>query len=326
MRHEPSPAELVGRLQQRQASERVDFATAPAIFDSTEMPELPEVETVVRGLRLSLPGRQIVSVRLGKTDFMDDPAAIERELPGKTVTTVRRVGKFLLFDLAGSGVPADAALLVHLGMTGQLIVCRPEAPIALHTHAFFALDDGRELRYTDIRRFGRIAYLANGAHETALGKLGLEPLEATEEEFAEELLGRRAPIKSVLLNQHVLRGIGNIYADESLWRARIHPLRVAAKLSTKELRALRRAVQAVLNEAIRLRGSSVSDYVDAEGQRGSFQQRHRVYQREGKKCVRCGAAIRRIIVGGRSSHFCPRCQRVGRNRGKGSRGGGRSRG
>jgi formamidopyrimidine-DNA glycosylase len=285
------------------------------------MPELPEVETVVRGLRLSLPGRQIVSVRLGKTDFMDDPAAIERELPGKTVATVRRVGKFLLFDLEDSGGPANAALLVHLGMTGQLIVCRPEAPIALHTHAFFALDDGRELRYTDVRRFGRIAFLANGDHETALGKLGLEPLEATEEQFAEKMRERRAPIKSVLLNQRVFRGIGNIYADESLWRARIHPMRIAAKLSAKEVRALRRAVQTVLNEAIRLRGSSVSDYVDAEGQRGTFQQRHRVYQREGKKCARCCAAIRRIIVGGRSSHFCPRCQRAARNGGRGSRGG-----
>ncbi|HKQ86293.1 MAG TPA: bifunctional DNA-formamidopyrimidine glycosylase/DNA-(apurinic or apyrimidinic site) lyase [Candidatus Acidoferrales bacterium] len=277
------------------------------------MPELPEVETVARGLRLTLPGRRIASVRLGKTDFIDDPTAVEHELPAKTIVAVRRFGKFLLLDLESSeGAPGDSSLLIHLGMTGQLVTCQPEAPVAPHTHAFFVLDDGRELRYTDVRRFGRIAFLANGAHEAALGKLGLEPLEATEKQFAEKLRGRRAPIKSVLLNQHVLRGIGNIYADEGLWRARIHPVSIAANLSAKEARRLYRAVQTVLNEAIRLRGSSVSDYVDAEGERGEFQLRHRVYQREGKKCPRCGATIRRIIVGGRSSHFCPKCQRAPR--------------
>ena len=285
------------------------------------MPELPEVETVVRGLRAVLPGRRIMAVRLGKTDFIDDPAALERELPGKKFTAVRRMGKFLLFDLESpDGAAAESSLLVHLGMTGQLMISPPEAPVPAHTHAFFGLDDGRELRYTDIRRFGRIAFLANGTQQAALGKLGVEPLEATEEQFVEKLRGRKARIKSVLLDQHVFRGIGNIYADESLWRAKIHPLRVAAKLSAKEVRALRRAVQAVLNEAIRLRGSSVSDYVDAGGQRGTFQQRHRVYQREGKKCARCGAIIRRIIVGGRSSHFCPRCQRGPRGTGVADRG------
>ncbi|HTZ75932.1 MAG TPA: bifunctional DNA-formamidopyrimidine glycosylase/DNA-(apurinic or apyrimidinic site) lyase [Candidatus Aquilonibacter sp.] len=299
------------------------------------MPELPEVETVVRGLRAVLPGRRIMAVRLGKTDFIDDPAALERELPGKKITTVRRVGKFLLFDLESpDGATPESSLLVHLGMTGQLMISAPEVPVPAHTHAFFGLDDGRELRYTDIRRFGRIAFLANGTQQVALGKLGIEPLEATEEQFVEKLRGRRARIKSVLLDQHVFRGIGNIYADESLWRAKIHPMQVAGNFSRKEVRALHRAVQSVLNEAIRLRGSSVSDYVDADGQRGLFQQRHRVYQREGKKCPRCGATIRRIIVGGRSSHFCPQCQRAPRGTaagdrgggGKGSKGGGGSRG
>jgi formamidopyrimidine-DNA glycosylase len=288
-------------------------ATILCYLDCTEMPELPEVETVARGLRRTLLGRRITSVRLGKTDFIDDPAAVERELPGKKFTAVRRVGKFLLFDLESlDGASGESSLLIHLGMTGQLLTAAPEAPVAPHTHAFFALDDGRELRYTDVRRFGRIAFFANGAHAAALGKLGLEPLEATEKQFAERLRARRAPIKSALLNQHVLRGIGNIYADESLWLARIHPMRIAANLSAKETRQLHRAVQTVLNEAIRLRGSSVSNYVDAEGERGEFQSRHRVYQREGKKCPRCGAIIRRVIVGGRSSHFCPRCQRAPR--------------
>jgi formamidopyrimidine-DNA glycosylase len=246
------------------------------------MPELPEVETVARGLRKTLPGRRIVNVRLGKTDFIDDPAALERELPGKEIQAIRRVGKYLLLDLGlANGDAADASLLVHLGMTGRLVTCDPEAPVALHTHVFVALDDGRELRYTDIRRFGRMAILARGDHEAALGSLGLEPLEATEKQFAEKLRGRRARIKAVLLDQHVLRGIGNIYADESLWRARIHPMRLAANLSAKNVRDLHRAVQTVLAEAIRLRGSSVSDYVDADGERGGFQLRHRVYQRHG---------------------------------------------
>lgn len=274
------------------------------------MPELPEVETVVRGLRGTLPGCRIMSVRLGKTDFIDDPAALERELPGKKITAIRRFGKFLLFDLESTNRGHETSLLlVHLGMTGRLVISSPDAPVAPHTHVFFALDDGRELRYTDVRRFGRMAYLANSAHEVALGKLGLEPLEASEKQFAEKLRHRRARIKSALLDQHMLRGIGNIYADESLWLAKIHPTRLAASLSAKEVHALFRAIQGVLKEAIRLRGSSVSDYVDADGQRGLFQQRHRVYQRHGEKCSRCGTTIERAIVAGRSSHFCPRCQR-----------------
>jgi formamidopyrimidine-DNA glycosylase len=147
-----------------------------------------------------------------------------------------------------------------------------------------------------------------------LGKLGIDPLEATLADFAGKLRGRRAMIKALLLDQHVLRGMGNIYTDESLWRARIHPMRIGATLKDGELRRLLRAVRLVLNEAIRLRGSSVSDYVDSEGLPGEFQLRHRVYQREGKSCFRCGASIRRVIVAGRSSHFCPRCQRAPRNR------------
>jgi formamidopyrimidine-DNA glycosylase len=273
------------------------------------MPELPEVETVARGLQAVLPGKHILDVRLGKTDFIDDPAAIERELPGCRIAGVRRFGKFLLLDLERStGSGAQFSLQVHLGMTGQILTCPPEARVAPHTHLFFALDDGRELRYTDIRRFGRIRILANGARESVLRKFGVDPLEASEEEFQARIRSRRARIKALLLDQHVLRGIGNIYADESLFRARIHPLCLGEKLKDEELRRLFRTVQHVLREAIRLRGSSVSDYVDANGEPGEFQLRHRVYMREGKKCFRCGAAIRRAIVAGRSSYFCPRCQ------------------
>jgi formamidopyrimidine-DNA glycosylase len=279
------------------------------------MPELPEVETVARGLREVLPGRRIMSVRLGKTDFIDDPALLEHDLPGSTITRIRRLGKFLLLDLEPRGTPPEeGSLLIHLGMTGKITVSPPEAPVALHTHVFLGLDDGRELRYNDVRRFGRMALLANGAHESVLGDLGLEPLEATEEEFRARIQSRSAHIKALLLDQRVLRGIGNIYADESLWRAKIHPKKLGAKLTDDELRRLRRAVQSILREAIRLRGSSISDYVDLDGGRGRFQQRHRVYQREGKKCFRCGALIRRIIVAGRSSHFCPHCQPAPRGR------------
>jgi formamidopyrimidine-DNA glycosylase len=282
-----------------------------------EMPELPEVETVARGLRLVLPGRRIVGVRLSaKTDFIDDPASLERELPGTRVVGVKRYGKFLVIDLErakGGGGDEKLALLIHLGMTGQIVVGAAEAPVAPHTHAFLSLDDGRELRYTDIRRFGRIRILLDGEREAVLGRLGLDPLEASEKDFRQTITTRSAQIKAQLMDQRVFRGMGNIYTDESLWRAKIHPKRLGAKLNDGEVKRLYRAVREVLMEAIRLRGSSVSDYVDSDGQRGEFQSRHRVYQREGKKCFRCGGVIRRAIVAGRSSFFCPRCQRAPRS-------------
>jgi formamidopyrimidine-DNA glycosylase len=279
------------------------------------MPELPEVETVARGLQAVLPGRRILEVRLGKTDFIEDPAAIEQQLPGSRIRGVRRHGKVLVVDLeATDGSAPSYSLLIHLGMTGQIVVCPPETPVAPHTHAFFSLDDGREMRYRDIRRFGSMRLVSDGRRDQVLGGLGLDPLEASEDEFRAAIHARRARIKALLLDQHVFRGMGNIYTDESLWRARIHPMRLGANLKDEELHRLCKAVRAVLMEAIRLRGSSVSDYVDSEGRRGEFQQRHRVYQREGKKCFRCGALIRRAIVAGRSSYFCPRCQRPPRPR------------
>lgn len=282
------------------------------------MPELPEVETVVRGLQALLPGRGILSVRLGKTDFIDDPAAIEQHVPGCCIVEVQRRGKFLVLFLekncvlqtAAGSAPERFHLIVHLGMTGQLTV-RPSAmPSALHTHVWFALDNDRELRYTDPRRFGRMALVPESASDSILGQLGLDALETGEEEFRSRLAGRRARIKALLLDQHVFRGMGNIYTDESLWRARIHPARLGASLKRDEVARLYRAVQNVLREAIRLGGSSISDYVNAEGEPGEFQLRHRVYQREGKKCSRCTTHIRRMIVAGRSSYFCPGCQRT----------------
>jgi formamidopyrimidine-DNA glycosylase len=284
------------------------------------MPELPEVETVARGLRAALPGRRILSVRLGKTDFIEDPAAMERDLPGSKVGSVRRHGKFLIVELESSnGSAENFSLFIHLGMTGQIVVCPPEAPAAPHTHVFFALDDGREFRYTDVRRFGKMRILSAESRKSTLGKVGLDPLEATLDEFSALVRSRRARIKALLLDQHGLSGMGNIYTDESLWRASIHPTRLGVNLKDAELRRLYRAVRDILKQAIRMRGSSVSDYVDSEGRRGSFQQRHKVYQRKGKKCFRCGALIRRVIVAGRSSYFCPRCQSVPRTRRRSSR-------
>jgi formamidopyrimidine-DNA glycosylase len=273
------------------------------------MPELPEVETVARGLQASLPGRLIRNVRLGKTDFIDDPAALERDLPGSRIDSVRRYGKFMLFELQprDPGNPGYS-LQVHLGMTGRLVVTSPAAPVEPHTHVFFALDDGREVRYTDPRRFGFLRILADGAREALLLTVGLDPLAATEADFGGKIQTRRARIKALLLDQHVFGGMGNIYTDEALWRARIHPKRLGANLSAADVRRLYRSIRGVLTDAIQARGSSISDFVDSYGLPGDFQRRHRVYDREGLKCFRCGALVRRAIVAGRSSYFCPRCQ------------------
>jgi formamidopyrimidine-DNA glycosylase len=287
------------------------------------MPELPEVETVARGLQKSVAGRRIISVRLGKTDFIDDPAALEQHLPGRRIKAVERYGKFMLLRLSentGAGIHAkngdadESSLLVHLGMTGQLAPCAAGQPCAKHTHVWFELDDGRELRYTDPRRFGRIAYLTGELLAEELSGFGADPLLVSEEEFATRIQSRNAHVKALLLDQTVLRGVGNIYADESLWRAKIHPARRGAELDRKQLKLLRRVLQDVLRKAILARGSSISDFLDAEGEPGEYQQQHRAYGREGKRCHRCGTAIRRITVAGRSSHFCPQCQRTPRSR------------
>jgi formamidopyrimidine-DNA glycosylase len=282
------------------------------------MPELPEVETLARGLQQSVAGRRIVSVALGKTDFIDDPAALEQYLPGQLIERVERFGKFMLVRLSsaqnGVAVHKDAgSLLVHLGMTGHLSPRPAAEPLSKHTHVRFLLDDGRELRYTDPRRFGRMAYLSGENLPAELVRFGADPLEVSEPEFTALLESRKSRIKALLLDQSALRGVGNIYADESLWRAKIHPKRIAARLSPDESRKLRRSLQEILREAIALRGSSISDFLDAEGQPGEYQRRHRAYGREAKPCYRCKTAIRRTIVAGRSSYFCPKCQPVSRS-------------
>jgi formamidopyrimidine-DNA glycosylase len=275
------------------------------------MPELPEVETVARGLAAVLPRRRITHVSLGMTDFVENPEALSRNLPGCQIEGVRRYGKYLVLHLAPTnGFGFSGCLLVHLGMTGQFVIEPAEAPLPPHTHVVLTLDDGHRLRYTDVRRFGRLVLVTPENLHARLARLGADPLELSEAEFCARLACRRARVKALLLDQHTLRGLGNIYADESLWHARIHPASPAWQLGRKQLARLYRAVQRVLHEAIGCRGSSISNYRDAAGQMGSYQRRHRVYGREGKPCFRCHTKICRTLVAGRSSYYCPRCQRA----------------
>lgn len=211
-------------------------------------------------------------------------------------------------DLGELESKPEAQWIVHLGMTGRLLVTSPDAPVAAHTHARLSLASGRELRFVDPRRFGRLEY-RELSHKAGFCAPGIDPLTATAEEFAQLFWGRKLAIKAALLNQKLLSGVGNIYADESLFRAGIRPRRRSGRLSRAELEGLRLALRGVLKHAIRLGGSSVSDYVDADGVRGFFQQEHYVYLRTGLPCRNCQTPIRRIVVAGRGTHYCPRCQR-----------------
>jgi formamidopyrimidine-DNA glycosylase len=201
-----------------------------------------------------------------------------------------------------------AQWIVHLGMTGRLLVTTPDAPIAPHTHAWLSLASGRELRFVDPRRFGRLEF-RDLSRSAGFRAPGADPLSVTAEEFVRLFHGRRLAIKAALLNQKLLSGVGNIYADESLFRAGIRPRRLAGRLTRAELEGLRLALDEVLRDAIRLGGSSVSDYVDAEGERGLFQLEHCVYQRTGLPCRLCQTPIRRLVLAGRGTHYCSQCQR-----------------
>jgi formamidopyrimidine-DNA glycosylase len=269
------------------------------------MPELPEVETIARGLDRLVAGERIEGVWIGKKKEVLKSTAreIEGVLRGARIAGFRRVGKHIVGDLETARGPVQ--WVIHLGMTGRCVVCEPGVEVAKHTHLVATLGSGRELRFVDPRRFGRLHVLA-GREFAAPGD---EPLAAGRERFVELFKGRRTPIKSALLNQKLLAGVGNIYADESLFRAGVRPRRQAARLTRAELMRLYEALQEVLGEAIAAGGSSVSDYVGAGGEQGLFQMQHRVYQRTGEPCLVCGAGIQRVVLGGRSSHFCPKCQR-----------------
>lgn len=288
------------------------------------MPELPEVETIARGLAKRVTGDIVESVWLGqKKEPLKSPASkIAATLEHSRIAAVRRMGKHIVFDLERNGTErpvsprpraggrsrrteaySHAQWIVHLGMTGRLQVCGPTADVEKHTHAILHLASGRELRFVDPRRFGRLSVAAG--FETS----GIEPLEIDLERFVPLFRGRKTPIKSALLNQKLLRGVGNIYADESLFRAGIRPRRRASTITREEFGKLLPAIKEVLAEAIKAGGSSISDYVDADGEEGFFQLQHRVYGREGEPCLVCKTPIKRIVIAGRSSHYCPNCQR-----------------
>ncbi len=290
------------------------------------MPELPEVETIARGLASRVTGDIIESVWLGsKPEPLKSPAPeIVATLESQRIAGVRRVGKHIVFDLESARVgrapspakgrnkprkaqsgarPTQAQWIVHLGMTGRLVVSPADSEMAKHTHLVAKLASGRELRFVDPRRFGRLS-VAHGFEAD-----GSEPLEVQPDHFVSLFHSRKTPIKSALLNQKLLRGVGNIYADESLFRSGIRPRRRASSLTREDLWRLYPAVQEVLREAIALGGSSVSDYVDADGEEGFFQLQHRVYGREGEPCLVCKTPIKRVVIAGRSSHYCPKCQK-----------------
>jgi len=299
------------------------------------MPELPEVETIARGVHQRVRGDRIVEAWFGshREPFKTPPDRQAAGLEGRVFLGVHRAGKHIVCDLAerelellpDTGSPAsaggaeseartkldacpEAQWIVHLGMTGRLVVTVSGAPVAAHTHVRLVLASGRELRFVDPRRFGRLEF-RDLSSSAGFNATGAEPLTIGGAEFASLFRGRGLAIKAALLNQRLLTGVGNIYADESLFRAGVRPGRRAGRLTKRELERLRMELRAVLEHAIRRGGSSVSDYVDADGERGFFQLEHCVYQRGGLPCLRCQTPIRRILLAGRGTHYCPRCQR-----------------
>lgn len=264
------------------------------------MPELPEVETIVVTLRPSLVGRAIVGVQLRWPRHTPNPEMVRDHLPGRRITDVGRRGKYVVVRLH----PDDLALLIHLGMSGRLLMSRVGEEVEQHTHTILTLDDGSQLHFSDTRKFGRLILVADPA--TTLGKLGPEPLSShfSPEWLAQRLERRRRVIKSLLLDQSFLAGLGNIYADESLHRAGVDPRRRADTLSLQEASALHDAIREVLTEAIAHQGTSL-DWVYPNGR---MQVRLRVYGRGGQPCPTCGTPIERVLLGQRSTHFCPSCQ------------------
>jgi formamidopyrimidine-DNA glycosylase len=281
------------------------------------VPELPEVETIARELRPLLVGKTINRVWFDWPNQIKHPAPEEfaQAAAGREILDVDRRGKWLVFSLSGGAV-----LVIQVKMTGQLDVVASETPRDRHVHAVFRLDSGEELRLRDTRKFGRLGLYqrdeagailgADDARELFAG-FGPEPLDPafTLRDFRRLLRARRARLKTLLMNQEFLAGVGNIYADEALWRARIHPLRSAATLRTEQERRLYEALREVLTEAIERRGSSVDDYRAPSG-RGEMQNFLNIYGRTGKPCPRCGRPTRRIVVNARSTHFCSWCQRL----------------
>ena len=267
------------------------------------MPELPEVETVRRALAPELAGRTIVAVsfRWPRT-CVGDARETETRLAGQRIERLDRHGKYLLLRLRRDG--RESLLVIHLRMTGNLLL---NGVPGEHTRATMALDDGACLVFQDIRKFGRWQW--SERLPARLDALGPDPLEVGRDEFAARLAGRKARLKALLLDQEFLRGVGNIYADEALFLARLHPLRRGASVGPRQARALHAAIQEVLRNAIEAGGTSIRNYRDSRGEPGNFQRQIHIYGKAGAPCVTCGTAVRRVLVAQRGTHFCPRCQR-----------------
>jgi formamidopyrimidine-DNA glycosylase len=274
------------------------------------MPELPEVETVLRGLVAHALGRRITAVEIRHAGvIVGSPDEFAATVTGGLIRRLDRKGKALAMELASRSGGPPRFLLLRLGMTGQFVVARRDAPLLPHTHVLLSLDDGaEEFRYRDPRRFGRLRCCTAEELEAIFGRLGPDAQKIDETQFLAALKDRRGAIKSWLMNQQFLSGLGNIYADEALFLARVHPLTQAGRLSSDAARRVYRAVRKVLDQAVALQGTSFRDYIDIEGRPGNFLPRLRVYQRTGEPCRRCRRPIRRLIVAGRSTHFCPQCQ------------------
>ena len=273
------------------------------------MPELPEVETVRVGLASGLVGRVFDSVEIRDPRLTRplEPAEVAAELQGERVVAVDRRGKYLLVRFESGLV-----LLIHLRMTGSVRQTRGDESFDEdHVRAVVRLDDGSNIRYRDVRRFGTWLVLRQDELDAYLGgRLGAEPLEATfsAKLLAEALGRRRAPIKAALLDQRTLAGMGNIYVDEALWRARVHPRRPAGELDSKEIRSLHRGIRDALEAGLARQGATLRDYRLPNGGRGRMQHEFRVYGRDGEPCLRCGAPIVKTRVAGRGTWYCPRCQ------------------
>ncbi len=275
------------------------------------MPELPEVETVLRGLKRRVLGARIADIQVRDPRVIAGAAEeFARQLEGRAIAGFKRKGKTLAVELAGENGAEPRYLLIRLGMTGSITVGPRSAALLPHTHVVLPLA-GRdaEIRYRDPRRFGRLRLCTPDELRQVFARLGPDAPTIREADFLNAMRGRRGAIKSWLLNQAVLAGVGNIYADEALFAARLHPLVPAGRISRAAARRLLRALKTVLRRAVELQGTSFRDYIDIEGRPGRFRPRLRVYQREGEPCPRCAARIRRLTVAGRSSHYCPRCQR-----------------
>ena len=270
------------------------------------MPELPEVETVVRDLRPLLVGRTFAKIAVGKKSLRRKwSRAWEPQLLGQHVHAIHRRGKWILIDL---GQPW---LLVHLGMTGQFTVASADLPREAHTHIVVTLDDANELRFRDVRRFGSVSLFASREKLDAIfiDRVGPEPFELDAAYWLDALKATRRNLKAILLDQTIIAGVGNIYADESLFEAGLNPRILGHAMTARQADALREAIVAVLTRAIERRGSSIRDYIGGSGLKGQMQDEFRVYGRTGEPCVRCARPIKRITLAGRSTHYCPNCQR-----------------